>query len=156
MYKEQLNVLERFKEDLEHGWDFGVEELEKSINLLKQEELKNYKLEYNKLTLIISNIIKVYYNAYGFIEDTTGAEDDGICGIIRSNQVNLLIELLEELKEHEQEDFYISYEAMGVLKRYVLNKLSMEQVIDLAKQYNFKYIKLPQALLYKEYVKGLK
>lgn len=88
MYKEQLNILERFKEDLDHGWDYGIEELKKSIDLLKQDNL----------TLIISNIIKVYYKAYDFIEDTTGAEDSGICGIIRSNQVNLLIELLEELK----------------------------------------------------------
>ena len=92
MYKEHLNLLKRFKEDLEHGWDFGIEELQKSIDLLKQDNL----------TLIISNIINVYYSAYDFIENTTGAEDDGICGIIRSNQINLLIELLEELKNLEQ------------------------------------------------------
>lgn len=62
----------------------------------------------------------------------------------------------EEKALNDNTDLYIDNEGMGILKRYVLDKIDMEQVQELAKAHKLKYIKLPQALLFKEYVRGLK
>lgn len=68
--------------------------------------------------------------------------------IINNGLLDLAVKVLLEC------DILIDYVALIILRRYVFSKLSLEQVLTIAKNHKLKYIKLPQALLFKEYVKN--
>lgn len=95
MYKEvdvlQLNnlkkLLDEVKNELEYGWDIGINYLNLNISN------RNIPLQYSK---VLKNLIKLYWSSYefdGLYEDI----DSGVCGIIRSNVINLILDIENEL-----------------------------------------------------------
>ena len=84
-----VNLLEGFEKDLEIGWDYAIEEL--GIKVDKQPRTPFIK--------VLDNAINNYYNSYKLSDKTINGADSGLCGIIRSNQINLLLKLLKSLEQ---------------------------------------------------------
>ena len=89
MYKEELVILEDFEIDLFTGWDYAIKEL--GIKVDKQPRTQFIE--------VLDNAINNYYHAYKLSDKTINGADSGLCGIIRTNTISLLLDLLKELRE---------------------------------------------------------
>ena len=89
-----IKLLSRFENDLEFGWDYAIDKLNRSLPYC-------FNGGYN---YIICRIIAIYYESYNLYDtDTHNLTnfDDGIVYEIRSTQINLLLKILKHLRELE-------------------------------------------------------
>ena len=100
-----IKLLSRFENDLEFGWDYAIDKLNRSLPYC-------FNGGYN---YIICRIIAIYYESYNLEGVDITDYDGGLVYEIRSNQINLLLKILKylrELKLKQQRELWDDWEKM--------------------------------------------